>query len=345
MRGIDKLGLGAAVIGMSLSIGCAHRQLRWDTIKQSQTLTSIFEQQVLDNVAMFVYSPDSLPFFSFPNAGGSDVNDSGNIAGAINWARAAPGFDSANLGLGANRSLTESWTLTPITDPRKLERMRCAYQQAIVPCTGGTMSAACPNCERAFKEFYGSDLKDPKEVVGPDGGPARVTSACIGHNCWFGFGCKKCVPRGCGCECIKVGHHCGVYVWVLPAGQEELTKLTLAILDFAMYDAPPPPTKNVTWYFDADGNPSNSENAARVEEATLLYLAETPERLPPVAAPPRPNAQGPQATRPFEAIPPGMQVGPQGVSQIPPTQPVPSYIPNANFLQFQQDLRFLTPRR
>ena len=52
-----------------MAAGCTHTQLRWNTVQQSRTLTDIYEQQVLNNLAMFVYDPNSLPFFSFPNAG------------------------------------------------------------------------------------------------------------------------------------------------------------------------------------------------------------------------------------------------------------------------------------
>ena len=40
------------------------------------------------------------------------------------------------------------------------------------------------------------------------------------------------------CSCIAVGEYCGCYVWVLPEGQDQLTKLTLAILDYAMHEPP-----------------------------------------------------------------------------------------------------------
>lgn len=317
------LFLGFCSYGVILC-GCAHNQLRWDTVRQSQTLTAIFEQQVLDNVAMFVYSPDSLPFFAFPNAGGSDVNDSGHLAGGLIWTRVASGFDAGNFGMDANRSLSESWTLTPITDPRKLELMRCAYQTAISPCTGTYVSGNCPNCQNAFNRFY---TGDPKGQIPSQGEKALgVTSECIGHQCWFSFGCKRCVPRDC--KCLKVGHHCGVYVWVTPSGQNELTKLTLAILDYAVYSAPPLPTRNVTWYFDKNGDPSTSDQAARVEEATILFSAPTPERLPPTST----HRVDAMTTEPL----PGSVV---------PAEPVPTPIPNSDYLQFQQNLRFLTPRR
>ncbi|MFM2001710.1 MAG: hypothetical protein RI963_1136 [Planctomycetota bacterium] len=66
MRGLSLL---ATLIAVGLFSGCTHRQLRWNTTHQAQTLTDIYEQQVLDNLAMFVRNPNSTPFFAFPNAG------------------------------------------------------------------------------------------------------------------------------------------------------------------------------------------------------------------------------------------------------------------------------------
>ena len=58
--------------------GCTHTQLRHNTVHQSETTSDIFTQQVLDNLAMFVYDSNSLPFFTFPNGGSNRVTDSGN---------------------------------------------------------------------------------------------------------------------------------------------------------------------------------------------------------------------------------------------------------------------------
>lgn len=303
--------------------GCAHHQLRWDTIKQSETLTTIYEQQVLDNLAMFVYDHNSLPFFAFPNAGGSNVNDVGGWRWNIFWSRAASGFASSDMGLNGTRSLTESWTLTPVTDPRKLELMRCAFQKSASACTSSGSSGTCPNCERAFAKFY---TGNPGGAI-PDQatGNGSVTSECLGADCWFGFGCKKCVPKHC--RCLKVGHYCGVYVWVMPHGQDELTKLTLAILDYAIYSAAagaPKPTKEVTWYFDASGKPSNSANAVRVEKATI-----------PLQAVGTADTRGVTSVQAID----GNKLEP---AEIP--EPVRTPIPNSNYLEFEQNMRTLTPQ-
>jgi hypothetical protein len=86
---------------------------------------------------------------------------------------------------------------------------------------------------------------------------------------WFCVGTKKDVPKHC--ECLRVGHYCGVYVWVPPEGQDELTKLTLAILDYAFYDpkAEEVSVKQVTAYFDADNKPTTEAKAVKTVVATV----------------------------------------------------------------------------
>ena len=51
----------------------------------------------------------------------------------------------------------ESFVLTPINDPRKLELMRCAYQIAVSSCGYGVPSRNCPDCQARFNTFYTGD--------------------------------------------------------------------------------------------------------------------------------------------------------------------------------------------
>lgn len=72
---------------------------------------------------------------------------------------------------------------------------------------------------------------------------------------WFCRGCRSDVPHRQ--PCMWVGHHCGTYVWVTPGcGTEELTNLTLAVLEAALYepDGPPAPAmKKVEKLYEFDG--------------------------------------------------------------------------------------------
>jgi len=227
-----------SVVAITLAIalagaGCTHTQLRHNTIKQAETLTDTYTQQVLDNLAMFVCAPDSMPQFSFPREGVTDVTDDANASATINWI--ASGFGSAGLGLGGNRRMKEAWTMVPIRDPYKLALMRCAYKYAVASCGYDKPSGACPNCDTLLREFHAYDTQ-----------AGGINDQCVKNLSeypWFGAGGKHDVPRDCGC--IYVGHYGGLYVWVLPEHRDKLTQLTLAILDYAVSDPPEPKKKTV----------------------------------------------------------------------------------------------------
>lgn len=256
------LALALALLAAS---GCTHVQLRKNTIRQAWTLGEIQQQQVLNNLAMFVYNPNSLPSFAVPNQGGTNVTDSGTTTVTPSFLRVSGDFVFNALGMnfGATRQAQESFTMTPVNDPRKLELMRCAYQQAVANCGRGQPSEHCPDCKSIMNRFYTGDPDG--DIAARTGG--TVNSECLNSHCWFGWGCKSCVPKNC--PCTYVGEYCGVYVWVLPEGREELTKLTLAILDFALNNPPTLRTKQVLYYIDEYGLPTQQARAVGTVTAVV----------------------------------------------------------------------------
>jgi hypothetical protein len=263
--------------------GCTHVQLRNDAVNEATTVGDLQTQQVLNNLAMFVYNYNSMPYFAYPNQGAAIVTDQVSGGGTAGWSRPITTGATApftpkhfgdllltTLGLSANaqRLSQESFTLTPINDPRKLELMRCAYQLAVSNCGYGVPPRRCPDCQARFNTFY-TGTPDPKadnvpEISQMNGG--TITSECLKGPCWFHAGCEKEVPH---CPCILVGHYCGVYVWVLADGRDELTKLTLAILDYAVHEPPQRLTKEVTYYFDALGLPATQKAGVGMVKATI----------------------------------------------------------------------------
>ena len=262
------------ILGCILGVasGCTSVQLRKNTVSQAVAVHDLQEQQVLDNLAMFVRDPNSLPYFSFANQSGAQVTDQANGSASAGWGRVnlfptspigGSGIipfpfllSSIGLNAGAQRSQQEAFTVTPVNDPRKLELMRCAYQMAVANCGRGAVSATCPDCQTRFKVFY---TGDPNGDI-RQGTNGTVTSECLKSNCcWFHVGCKKCLPKHC--HCIAVGEYCGCYVWVLPEGQDQLTKLTLAILDYAMHEPPVKLTKQVVYNIDEYGLPTTSQRS------------------------------------------------------------------------------------
>ena len=189
-------------------------------------------------------------------------------------------FLLTTLGLSANaqRSQQESFVLTPVNDPRKLQLMRCAYQLAVSNCGRGPVPPnQCPDCNARFNTFY-TGTPDPESAHVPTISQMRdgtITSECLKGPCWFHVGCEKDVPK---CPCLLVGHYCGVYVWVCPEGRDGLTKLTLAILDYAIHDQPRMLTKDVTYYVDALGLPTGQRQGVAQVHATIA-INEDPAAL------------------------------------------------------------------
>jgi hypothetical protein len=72
-----------------------------------------------------------------------------------------------------------------------------------------------------------------------------VTPDCLSfRQCWFCCGPK--LPKHCDKHCMPHGSYCGTHVWVPQEGIDQLTKLTLLILDVAYYDPPQAGTQTVT---------------------------------------------------------------------------------------------------
>jgi hypothetical protein len=263
--------------------GCTHMQLKRNTIRVAGTLEDVYQQQVLDNLAKFVYDPNSLPHFALPNAGSSQVTDTGTGDVTLSWLPS--GFEKAILDLKGERAIQESWTLDPVRDPRKLTLMRCAYQKAIANCglVNGP-SAHCPDCQDRFDKFYHNHSA-----------PNEREHCLEAGRCWFRWGCKKDVPKHC--RCLPVGRYCGVYVWVPPEGREELTRLTLAILDYAVFEPTPDvtPTKDVVIFLGKNNELVKEADAVKKISATVAQDQDlsdvTPilrgHNLKPIKLPPR----------------------------------------------------------
>jgi len=260
------LVVGLAVTTALVATGCTHVQLRKNTVRQARALADLHQQPVVDNLAMFVYDHNALPYFAVPDSASSTLQDAGTGAVGIDWSRL--GFAAASLDVNASREATEGWNLNPVNDPRKLELMRCAYQKAVLSCGYGCVASSCPDCQKRWARFYTGDPEgDVAEHTKKHG---TVTSECLDNSCcWFRVGCKKCLPK----HCTYVGRYCGCCVWVPPGkGRDELSKLTLTILDIAVNEPKKPTptaTKEVVLYLNSMNEKTTSEHAVKKITAEL----------------------------------------------------------------------------
>lgn len=207
MRTLYVVGLVCLTIA---PVGCIHRQLARNTVTQANTHTDIIYRQVMNNLAASECNPDVLPHFSVIGTGGTLVIDSGNTNLGLDWD--AFGFTGASLGVGADRSFEDGWTLAPVTNPDKLRAIRSFYQLT----TRGQTSDA--HGYQLLRTYLGTD---PEQQV---------------RQGWYGTGCKKNVPKdACYVAC------CGDrYVWVTASGLEGLSQMSLTVLNIATIEASAP---------------------------------------------------------------------------------------------------------
>jgi len=266
-----RLSIFVFCVWAAVTTGCTHVQLRHNTVRQAKTISDIYQQQVLDNLAKFARDPNALPHFAVATGGFSDVTDvtEGGLTAAWNATR----FTGAGLASAVNRGMKQNWTLVPVNDPRKLELMRCAYQKAVACCRGRS-SYCCPECSKRFKNFYTGNDNEEIPLPCTEESNGTITSCCLNSG-WLKVGCKRCIHKFEKRDsCCLIGTHCRCHVCVsLGVGTDELTKLTIAILDFAINDPPAIRTKEVTAYLDGDGGPANSKDAAFVVTAALPITA------------------------------------------------------------------------
>jgi hypothetical protein len=151
------------IIGLFCSLsGCTHIALRNDTVRTTNTLTELEFQQVLDNVARFQSDPDTVPSFALATSGTVSVLD--QCGGGVSPTY-SPTLTFTQQGGGAlpiltmlfpftsQRSVTENWSLTPITDADNLRRLRCAFRLLV-------MGKDAPNyefCVKQMKEFFAGE--------------------------------------------------------------------------------------------------------------------------------------------------------------------------------------------
>ena len=190
----------------SLFTGCALPQLKKNLNRQATSIADIHEQQVLDNLALFSTNRGATPSFALPSGGGTTVNNTKSGNGGLNWN--ATTLTSSSLGGSASNTLSQNFTLQPINDPDRLELMKCVYLYAT--CKS---SDECLDCASKLHRFFGN----------------RFELGCI-PQCFFTT--QETKPKRHDCL-YKTGSYCGCHVIVEPCNYNDLSRLTMAILDIA----------------------------------------------------------------------------------------------------------------
>ena len=102
-------------------------------MNQARTWTDIQYQQVLDNIALFVDNPGSMPYFAGVGGGVADIKDTASISNTLGlqWINSIFNYGNENVGLGASRQRNENWSLAPVYQAPKLSDMRFMYASLV----------------------------------------------------------------------------------------------------------------------------------------------------------------------------------------------------------------------
>ncbi|MCE9561773.1 MAG: hypothetical protein K8U57_06930 [Planctomycetes bacterium] len=215
------VALACAVLGS----GCVSKPLNRNTVKQASTLSDLYEQQVLDNLALFCANPDAVPSFAVP-AGGV-VNVQNQVTGLMILQATGKSLflDKSGPSIGGSRTVSGNWALAPINDPDKLQLMRCLFRHVV----GHQADGDCDHCRESLARYFGPEWE-----------------TCAAPTGWLYVGCKRDVPK----NACAVGHHGDRYVWVTAEGRDALARVILSTLDIATvaFIHPPPPSKEVTTF-------------------------------------------------------------------------------------------------
>jgi len=194
-----------------LACGCTHKQLLRSTNQTQQTMSDLRYKHILDNLAMMVRNPATVPNPVAINGGVVQISDNATGAGNITWNPFGVKITQYFLGLAGSRTISEQWSLTPLQNPEKLSLMRYAFQLLL-----------------------GSDL------VQRNGGGEKLRAflgdeefATAIPRGWFHVGTKHDVPK----DARYCGSYHDVYVWVMDDGVYGLSRFYLTILRIALLEA------------------------------------------------------------------------------------------------------------
>jgi hypothetical protein len=119
--------------------GCQTAQLRESTVCQSRSVTDVYYDQILDNIAMLADHGDKLPYFSLPNSGQTATQYSISMNYTTNLDLLAANstlaryvgkfiFDKHTAAVTGGDTNIEQWNTKPTCDPDQILLMKFAYE-------------------------------------------------------------------------------------------------------------------------------------------------------------------------------------------------------------------------
>jgi hypothetical protein len=206
-------------------------------------------KHILDNLAMMVRNPATVPNPVAINGGVVQISDNGSGLGNLTWNPVGKlGVTQYFFGLTGSRTISEQWSLTPLHNPEKLQLMRWAYQVLLE-----SDLIFSDDGEKKLRAFLG-DEEFARAI--PRG--------------WFNVGTKHQVPK----DARFCGSYHDVYVWVTDEGLDGLSRFYLTILRIALLEANQR-TAEVVRKYDGAANAGNLK-ATEVRSVEKLPIQDEP---------------------------------------------------------------------
>ncbi len=134
------------------TFGCQEIQLRERAAHLASTAPGLYEQQVLDNLALLAAQPEAMPYYLLPSQGTEQIARTLQVQytpnlDLITASGAYLGrylIDKQTAQLQGTNQNQETWQTLPISDPDKLLLMRSALTKSWVrrtPTTGNSSSS------------------------------------------------------------------------------------------------------------------------------------------------------------------------------------------------------------
>ena len=114
--------ISAGLVILSFLSGCTNSQLRQSTVNQAGTVADVQHQQTLQNLAAFACNRNAIPSHVNLHDGTAQITDNGSLVGQV--------INNRFLTMGAQRTIVDQWSMTPITNDVTLRLLQVAYRNA-----------------------------------------------------------------------------------------------------------------------------------------------------------------------------------------------------------------------
>jgi hypothetical protein len=211
------------ILLLVLLSGCAETALKKSTLDTAATVRDVNYQQVLNNLAMYVDDPYTLP---------SQVKLTGGLIQISDTAGPTYDFSMPNnmkvtqdIKMSLNRQWTEKWDVSPVVDPNDMRQLRQVYQWAVAGKTKDPkftkFMAPPPGTYTAEPSSRPADRTTLSTHLQPNIYDSDIPERNFLSVSWTGS------PPN---DAVYVAKYRDVWVWIMPDQRENFAKFVLLTL-------------------------------------------------------------------------------------------------------------------